>query len=74
MRRSDHWPFLQHGVPALWLHTGLHPDYHTERDRPDKINYGKLEKIARFAYQMTWDLANQNERPRLLTTGVRGTR
>jgi hypothetical protein len=74
MRRSDHWPFLQHGVPALWLHTGLHPDYHTERDTPDKVNYEKLEKIARLAYQMTWDLATQAERPRLMTMGVRGTR
>jgi hypothetical protein len=74
MRRSDHWPFLQHGVPALWLHTGLHPDYHTERDTPEKVNYDKLEKIARLAYQMTWDLANQAERPRLNPTGMRGTR
>jgi len=29
MRRSDHWPFIQRGVPAVWVHTGLHPDYHT---------------------------------------------
>jgi Zn-dependent M28 family amino/carboxypeptidase len=74
MRRSDHWPFLQHGIPALWLHTGLHPDYHTERDRPEKINYEKLEKVARLAYQMTSELANQPGRPRLQGAGVRGTR
>ena len=30
LRRSDQWPFLQNGVPALWFHTGLHPDYHTQ--------------------------------------------
>jgi hypothetical protein len=41
LRRSDQWPFLQHGVPALWFHTGLHPDYHTVYDRPEKINYEK---------------------------------
>lgn len=23
LRRSDQWPFLQRGVPALWFHTGL---------------------------------------------------
>ena len=39
LRRSDQWPFLQNGVPALWFHTGLHPDYHTQYDRPEKINY-----------------------------------
>ena len=39
LRRSDQWPFLQNGVPALFFHTGLHPDYHTPNDRPEKINY-----------------------------------
>ena len=65
MRRSDHWPFLQRGVPALWFHTGLHPDYHTIYDRPEKINYGKMEKVARLVYQMSWNLANQDSRPKL---------
>jgi hypothetical protein len=73
MRRSDHWPFLQHGIPALWFHTGLHPDYHTTYDRPEKINYEKMERVARLVYQMSWDLAHQNARPkldRLTPTGV----
>lgn len=65
MRRSDHWPFLQHGVPALWFHTGLHPDYHTVYDRPEKINYEKMEKVARLVYQASWDLAQQDGRPAL---------
>ena len=63
MRRSDHWPFLQHGVPALWFHSGLHPDYHTIYDRPEKINYEKMEKIARLVHQASWDLAQQDGRP-----------
>jgi Zn-dependent M28 family amino/carboxypeptidase len=65
MRRSDHWPFIQRGVPAVWVHTGLHPDYHTIYDRPEKINYPKMEKIARMVYQASWDLANAAARPRL---------
>jgi len=59
LRRSDQWPFLQNGVPALWFHTGLHPDYHTQYDRPEKINYEKMEKIARLVHQVSWVLANQ---------------
>ena len=66
MRRSDHWPFIQHGVPGVWVHTGLHPDYHTFYDRPEKINYAKMAKIARLVYQASWDLANAPSRPRLL--------
>jgi Zn-dependent M28 family amino/carboxypeptidase len=67
LRRSDHWPFLQRGVPAVWFHTGLHPDYHRVSDIPEKIEYGKMEKIARLVYQASWDLANQDGRPKLAT-------
>lgn len=57
VRRSDQWPFLQRGVPALGFMTGLHPDYHTIYDRPEKINYVKMEKIARLIHQASWNLA-----------------
>ncbi|MGH9159528.1 MAG: M28 family metallopeptidase, partial [Vicinamibacteraceae bacterium] len=63
LRRSDQWPFLQRGVPAIWFHTGLHPDYHTQYDDPEKINYGKMEKIARLVYEVSWHLANAGTRP-----------
>ena len=66
MRRSDHWPFIQHGVPGVWIFTGLHPDYHQAGDRPERINYDKMERIARMVYQMSWDLAQQKARPALL--------
>lgn len=65
MRRSDHWPFLQHGVPAVWFHTGLHPDYHTQYDRPEKINYDKMEKVTRLVHQVSWTIANADARPRM---------
>lgn len=66
MRRSDHWPFIQHGVPGIWIFTGLHPDYHTVNDDPERINYVKMEKILKLTYQMSWDLAQAEGRPRLL--------
>ncbi len=64
VRRSDQWPFLQRGVPALGFMTGLHPDYHTQYDRPEKINYAKMEKIARLIHQASWTLANAAARPK----------
>jgi len=67
VRRSDQWPFLQNGVAALGFMTGLHPDYHTRYDRPEKINYPKLEKIARFVHQASWDIANADTRPKSTT-------
>ncbi len=65
IRRSDNWPFLQRGVPAVFFTTGLHPDYHTPNDRPERINYPKMEKVVRLVYQLAWDLANAEVRPRL---------
>jgi hypothetical protein len=63
LRRSDQWPFLQRRVPAVFIHTGLHPDYHTIFDRPERIDYSKVERIARLVYQTSWDLAQSNSRP-----------
>ena len=64
LRRSDQWPFLQRGVPAMGFITGLHPDYHTVYDRPEKINYVKMEKIARLVHQASWEIANAEARPK----------
>lgn len=58
LRRSDHWPFLQNGVPAVWFHTGLHPDYHTPRDDPDRIEYEKMTRIVRLVHRTSWRVAN----------------
>jgi hypothetical protein len=64
LRRSDQWPFLQRGVPAMGFITGLHPDYHTQYDRPEKINYVKMEKITRLVHQVSWDIANADAKPK----------
>ena len=70
IRRSDSWPFLQHGVPAIWFHTGLHPDYHLVTDQADRINYPKMERIARLVHQTSWDLAAAAARPTLIRRAV----
>ena len=65
LRRSDSWPFLQHGVPAIWFHNGLHPDYHLTTDTADRINYEKMERIVKVVHQTSWDLAQSASRPSL---------
>jgi hypothetical protein len=62
LRRSDHWPFLERGVPAVWFFTGLHPDYHTPGDVEAKLNYEKMVKIVRLAHQAAWNVANHEGR------------
>lgn len=62
LRRSDQWPYLQNGVPAVWFHTGLHPDYHTPDDDADRLNYEKLTRITRLIHQVVWNVANSERR------------
>ncbi len=65
MRRSDHWPFLKRGIPALFLFTGFHPDYHRASDTADKINFSKLESILKLVYLTVWEVGEARRRPEL---------
>ena len=58
LRRSDNWPFLERGVPAVFLTTGLHPDYHTPDDDTDRIDFIKLERITELASRAAWMTAD----------------
>jgi len=71
LRRSDHWPFLQNDVPAVWFHTGLHPDYHTPDDDPDRIEYEKLTRIVRLVHETAWRVADADEPPSIEPMGPR---
>jgi hypothetical protein len=58
LRRSDHWPFVAHGIPALFLTTGLHPDYHTPDDDTARIDFDKLARVTRLAARAAWIVAD----------------
>ena len=47
-------------IPQVEFQTGLHPDYHTENDTWDRINYPKLTKIIRLVFFSVADLANSD--------------
>ena len=64
--RSDHFPFAVNSVPMVLFTTGEHADYHTENDTWDKINYPKLEKIARLIFLSSVELANASGRPKFV--------
>ena len=58
---SDHHPFVQAAIPAVMLHTGLHDDYHTPRDDPERINVAGVQKVTQFAYAILDCFANERE-------------
>jgi hypothetical protein len=63
--RSDHLPYARLRVPALMYSTNLHDDYHTAGDIPERIDYPKLTRMARWMYLTGWYVANAPRRPAL---------
>jgi hypothetical protein len=63
--RSDHLPYAQAGIPAIFFTTLLHPDYHTPRDEAERIDITKLAKMTRWMYATGWAVANTAARPAL---------
>lgn len=63
--RSDHVPYARLEVPAVMFSTNLHPDYHTPRDKPERIDYPKLTRMAQWMYLTGWFVANAPQRPRI---------
>ncbi|MBX3133495.1 MAG: M20/M25/M40 family metallo-hydrolase [Gemmatimonadaceae bacterium] len=63
--RSDHAMYARYGVPVTFFHTGLHPDYHQVTDEPQYIDYPKMARIAMLVHDVTLELANRAQRPRL---------
>ncbi len=71
LRRSDQWPFINNGVPAVWFFTGLHPDYHRPSDVADKLNYEKMTRVVKLLHAVSWNLANAKGRPTSAPMGSR---
>ena len=64
MFRCDHFPFLASGVPAVWVFGGFHPGYHEPSDTMERIDFDKLERVARLAFLAAREVANGTRTPR----------
>jgi len=63
--RSDHYNYARKGIPIIFYFDGVHEDYHRPGDEPQKIDYDKMEKIARTVYMTLWEVANRPARPKV---------
>jgi len=53
---SDHTSFYVNDIPVIFFFTGIHDDYHTPRDTPDKINYQAAHEIIAFGMDLVMEL------------------
>jgi hypothetical protein len=61
--RSDHLPYAQAGIPAIFFTTLLHPDYHTPKDEPSRIDIAKLKKMTDWMYGTGWAVSETYKKP-----------
>jgi hypothetical protein len=57
--RSDHYPYMRYGIPGVWIFCGTTPDYHTDMDVEERVDYGKMEKVTRLTYLVAMDVGNK---------------
>jgi Zn-dependent M28 family amino/carboxypeptidase len=63
--RSDHYNYARKGIPIVFFFDGVHEDYHKPGDSVDKIDFQKMEKVARTIYLTLWEVANRPIRPKV---------
>jgi Zn-dependent M28 family amino/carboxypeptidase len=63
--RSDHYNYARKGIPIVFFFDGVHEDYHRPGDSADKIDYQKMEKVARTVYMTLWEVANRPTPPKV---------
>lgn len=67
--RSDQLSFIQRRIPAVFLTTGDHEDYHRQSDRPELIDTDKLARVTRLAFHLTFEIAMDPEAPQWTEEG-----
>lgn len=60
--RSDHYNFAKKDIPILFFSTGLHTDYHKPGDVAEKLDYEKMELIAKMVYEIGYTISNRKTR------------
>ena len=71
--RSDHFNYAVNGIPITFWFDGVHEDYHQPGDEPQKIDYNKMEKVARTILITLLKVTDLKERPKVDKTAAAGT-
>jgi S1-C subfamily serine protease len=60
---SDHYSFYQKGIPVLFVHTGLHDDYHRPSDDAEKVNLAGMRRVVQLLCGVLYELADEAQLP-----------
>jgi hypothetical protein len=63
--RSDHYNYAKKNIPSVFFFDYEMADYHRVTDDIDKINFTKIQKIARLVYEIALSAANRESKFKL---------
>ena len=72
--RSDHFNFAKAEIPAIFLTSGLHSDYHKPSDEPETIDADKLTRTAKLLFYLGHEVANSAAAPTWTEAGLKVVR
>jgi len=68
--RSDHWNFLQAGIPALFINSGIHEQYHRPTDVLELIQIGPALQTIDLGAKLIVKLGNVEPAPKYSPIGL----
>lgn len=69
---SDHQPFQNRGIPILFFFTGLHPQYHTPEDDPERIQPQHEARILELVARIVRRVASSSQTLRYVKAASSG--
>jgi hypothetical protein len=61
---TDSYNFARKGIPVVFFFCGIHEDYHRPTDDFAKADFDKAARVARAAYRLGWQVAQDKEVPK----------
>jgi Zn-dependent M28 family amino/carboxypeptidase len=63
---SDHYPFYRKKIPFMFFFSGIHRDYHTPADNPDRIDCPKAARVSQLVFRTALSIADSDEHYRVI--------
>lgn len=60
---SDHFAFVQEGIPGIFFFSGLHENLHRPSDQAEAVDPDKASRVARLMFYLGYEVAEDPDRP-----------
>ena len=62
-KNSDHWTFYEAKIPSMYVHTGVHDDYHRPSDDVENLNIDGIRMVSQYLIERICGLADADQLP-----------